>query len=333
MVDTVPILTFYRHGGKGGVAPMKNGHARAKRGDVGGWSLGATRRNTEFLYSIREDRLTGVGFAVTLTLRDCPPDSLAWHRLRRRWMDRLRRAGALRVHWVTEWQRRGVPHIHAAVYFPESDVVAWDNDLQCRVRVRAPSWLVRSWLECGASKYGAGSSGQFVLPIAGAVGWFQYVSKHAARGVRHYQRSAENVPDAWKLRTGRVWGKLGDWPVQEGVRVAVEGSEGDGGFYPFRRIMRAWRVADARASGDRIRIRLARGMLRCKDRALSAVRGYNEWVPAEVQSAALANIASRGYAIRYGDREDPVDYGLAMREADQREDEAFFAEYLDAPSQ
>ena len=48
--------------GKGGVAPMKNSHTRALRGEVG-WSYGATRRNTEFLMSIREDRLTGAGVA------------------------------------------------------------------------------------------------------------------------------------------------------------------------------------------------------------------------------------------------------------------------------
>ncbi|MGN5686870.1 hypothetical protein ABUK29_21980, partial [Xanthomonas citri pv. mangiferaeindicae] len=43
---------------------MKNSHTRALRGDVQGWSHGATRRNTEFLMSIREDRLTGAGVTV-----------------------------------------------------------------------------------------------------------------------------------------------------------------------------------------------------------------------------------------------------------------------------
>ena len=52
---------------------MKNDHMRAKRGEVGGWSEGAARRNVRFLYGIEERELHGDGFAVTLTVRDCPP--------------------------------------------------------------------------------------------------------------------------------------------------------------------------------------------------------------------------------------------------------------------
>lgn len=61
----MPVVTLYPHGGKGGVAPMKNNHQRAPRGDVQGWSEGATRRNTEFLMSVRTDQLTGAGVALT----------------------------------------------------------------------------------------------------------------------------------------------------------------------------------------------------------------------------------------------------------------------------
>lgn len=68
----VPVVTVYRHGARAGVAPMRNSHNRGVRGAVTGWSAGATRRNTQFLYSVREDQLTGVGFAVTLTVKECP---------------------------------------------------------------------------------------------------------------------------------------------------------------------------------------------------------------------------------------------------------------------
>ena len=81
----MPVVTLYPHGGKGGVAPMKNNHQRVPRGDVQGWSEGATRRNTEFLMSVRTDQLTGAGVALTLTLRDCPPTADDWHKLRRAW--------------------------------------------------------------------------------------------------------------------------------------------------------------------------------------------------------------------------------------------------------
>lgn len=303
----MPVQTFYRHGGKGGVAPMKNSHARAIRGDVGGWSASATRRNTEFLYSIREDELTGEGYAVTLTLRDCPQDSDAWHKLRRAWTMRMQRAGMVRLHWVTEWQRRGVPHLHVAIWFAEA------VSLQT-VRNRA----LGAWIDIAAS-YGAAMRGQDVHPITGAVGWFQYVSKHAARGVKHYQRSIENVPEPWKLKTGRMWGKWGEWPVQPPLRVNLEGAEGDRGYYAFRRMVRSWRVADARADGNVRRIHLAKSMLACPDRARSSVRGFSEWMPQHVTLALLANVASRGYGIRYGADEVPdVSNPEAERDADNR---------------
>ena len=97
----MPIVTVYRHGATAGVPPMKNDHLRALRGEVGGWSEGATRRNTRFLYSIREDLLTGAGMAITLTLRTCPESAQAWHRIRRAWEMRMVRAGMTRLHWVT----------------------------------------------------------------------------------------------------------------------------------------------------------------------------------------------------------------------------------------
>lgn len=277
----MPIVTVYRHGATAGTPPMKNDHLRALRGEVGGWSEGATRRNTRFLYSIREDLLTGAGMAVTLTLRDCPESAQAWHRIRRAWEMRMVRAGMIRLHWVTEWQRRGVPHLHGAIWFPD----AYD-----RMRI------IDAWVAV-AGAYGAGVRAQFTRPIDGVVGWFQYLSKHAARGVKHYQRSADNIPEGWQTKTGRMWGKSGDWPVRAAVRIDLQGEHGDGGYFAFRRLARAWRLADARAAGDVYRIRSARSMLTCNDRPLSTVRGVSEWIPEGVTLAMLANVASRGYAV------------------------------------
>jgi hypothetical protein len=258
-----------------------NGHLRAKRGVVEGWSVGAVRRNTAFLMSIREHELTGAGVAFTLTLRDCPPTSAEWHRIRKLWEVRMRRAGFLRLHWVTEWQRRGVPHLHGAIWFPD------------RYELRLP---VDAWVAV-AGGYGAGPRGQFTRVIDGPVGWFQYLSKHAARGVRHYQRSAENIPAGWLERTGRVWGKSGEWPVRDAIRFNLDGEAGDGGFFAFRRLVRSWRVADARASGDSYRLVQARAMLTCHDKPLRRVRGVSEWIPEDLTTAMLAHLASRGYSI------------------------------------
>src|SRR5690606_34001000 len=229
----MPVITVYRHGGKGGVGPARNDHLRAKRGEVEGWSLGATRRNTEFLMSVDEKRLTGAGVALTLTLRDCPATPEEWHRLRRAWIERMRRAGMIRLHWVTEWQRRGVPHLHCAIWFAEG----YEIHTACR-----------AWVEL-ASAYGAGDRGQHGRMIDGPIGWFQYLAKHASRGVKHYQRSGDNIPEAWQSKTGRVWGKSGDWPTVAPRQFGLEDQTGDGGYFRLRRMVRAWRIADARASG------------------------------------------------------------------------------------
>lgn len=277
----MPVVTVYRHGGSGGIAPMKNDHDRALRGEVSGWSESATRRNTRFLYSIIEGELHGAGMAVTLTLRDCPPSAAQFHKLRRAWEKRMVRAGMTRLHWVIEWQRRGVPHLHGAIWF---------DDAYSRSRI------VDAWLAV-ASEYGAGQGAQFVRPIDGVIGWFQYLAKHAARGVLHYQRCAENMPVAWKGKTGRMWGKVGDWPTRPAVRINLEDQHGDGGWFAYRRLIRSWRVADARSVGSRYRITSARRMLQESDPILSRLRGVSEWIPEGVHLTLIANLAQRGYKV------------------------------------
>lgn len=273
----MPVLRILRHGFTAGHAPMKNSHPRAPRGEIEGWSEGATRRNTAFLRSIREPDLTGHGYAATLTLRDCPATPEDWHRIRTAWEKRMRRSGMIRLHWVTEWQRRGVPHLHVAIWFPTADssAVAWH------------------WHQV-AQVYGASPRGQHVTPIDGPIGWFQYVSKHAARGVKHYQRNAANIPEVWQSKTGRIWGKSGEWPVDESMRVQIDRA----GFFAFRRIVRAWRKSDARASGDAHRIRTARAMLKSHDRTASELRGVSEWISRTDQLTMLDHLAAMGHAVR-----------------------------------
>lgn len=252
-------------------------HVRAKRGQVVGWSVAAVRRHTRWLYSVVPDDLTGFGWALTLTVGDCPADSAAWTALRHAWIDRVRRMGAVRWHWVVEWQKRGVPHMHCAVYLADGSALGGPL-------------LVRAWLEVCA---GTGTSGaaQMVKRIDGPMGWLQYLSKHAARGVQHYQRQGK--PAGWET-TGRLWGYGGSWPAVEPLEVIVNHQE----FYRFRRLVRSWRVADARAGLDRAmdhtarkqalrRLVYARGMLRTSDRALSRYRGVSEWIPEHLALAML----------------------------------------------
>jgi len=244
-------------------------HKRAKRGEIVGWSAGAVRRHKRWLYSVETDALSGQGWALTLTLRLCPSDADAWIAVRESWLVRVRALGAVRWHWVVEWQERGVPHLHAAVYMPQNDA-------------RDGRRLLAAWLAC-AALYEPGWASQTAKRIDGPVGWLEYLALHASRGVQHYQR--QNKPAGWE-RTGRLWGYGGTWPLE----APIEATTSLDVYYRMRRLVRSWRVADARAQlvrartlpeidAARRRIGHARRMLKCSDPGLSRYRGVSEWIP------------------------------------------------------
>lgn len=246
----------------------------AKRGRVTGWTPGAVRRHTAWLYSIDAPALEGSGYAFTLTMRDTPPSGEDWQRLRVAFEKRVRRLpGFLRLHWVVEWQRRGTPHLHCAVYFA-SPVAP------------APELVAVAWLAV-AGRYGASIAGQHFADISGPLGWLQYLSKHAARGVKHYQRMGR--PAGWES-TGRLWGKAGGWPAELPMRFELDTAT----FHRYRRLVRSWRIADARAAQDPRRIALARRMLASSSPKLSAVRGVSDWVPERTSAAFLELLMSEG---------------------------------------
>jgi hypothetical protein len=272
----MPIVTVYRNGATAGMAG--NNPSPAKRDVIKGWSSASVRRHTKWLYSIDAPRLDGEGFALTLTMKHTPESADAFHSARRAWIKRIERLGASRVHWVIEWQRRGTPHIHAAVYFPEG--VADAN---------TPVRMLLHWIAV-AEQWGAGPRGQYFDTISGPLGWLKYLSKHASRGVKHYQRMG--APVGWE-RTGRLWGHTGEWPADEPMRFDMSREA----YWRLRRLVRSWRVADARQSGDRSRIVYARRMLQSSDPKLSAVRGVSDWVPEHVAVEFVSLLVSQGFDV------------------------------------
>ena len=283
----MPVFKLYSNGFTCGVPPQNTKSPKSKRGEVQGWSAAATRRNTAFLYSVDTDNLTGYGYALTLTLKELPPSAQDWAKMIDKLFKRLKRRGAIRYHWVTEWQRRGVPHLHAMVYF----------DYQLTGEQIAD--LKTSWID--SARYPGHKppmlQSQTIKPVTGAIGWVQYLGKHGSRGLKHYQRASK--PQSW-VKTGRMWGKGGVWPQRES-----EGELSIEHYHRLRRILRRWRIANARNTPEsklvdqdgqslnnrhmleltyhhrtysrRKRIISARNMLKCNDRNLSSVRGASEW--------------------------------------------------------
>ncbi len=274
----MPVLTEYRHGMTMGIPPGRNDHMRAKRTAVEGWTNASTRRNTRFLYSVDERDLTGSGLALSMTIRDCPETADDWKSIREAFFKRLRRMGIERVHWLTEWQRRGVPHMHAAIWMR-------DRDQSTR------KTIITHWCEV-AAEYHAGPRGQHVEEITDSVGWFKYLSKHAVRGLGHYQRSSDSIPSGWK-KTGRMWGHLGEWTTIDPIRYTMSNDA----FWAFRRMVQRWRLADARSSGDAHRLRSARRMLQSNDQSAGSVRGVGEWIGTDETQQFLRHLAAMGHAI------------------------------------
>lgn len=246
--------------------------APEKRGKIQGWSAQAVGRLRRWFYSVDGEWLDGAGVAITLTIRDIPETAEEWTVLHRNFLKRMRRAGLVRGQWLTEWQRRGAPHLHGCLFFP-----AGSEGLQELVEGH--------WLEV-AREFRPAASGQHVKALWGLPGWLKYQAKHSARGVRHYQRA--NLPDSWRSGTGRLWGVVGDWPLRE-ERLQLDNRE----FWRYRRVFRSWLIAEARKDGDLRRAVHLRGMLRDPEWRRSAVRAVGGFCPEHV-TRELILIATEG---------------------------------------
>ena len=114
-----------------------------------------------------------------------------------------------------------------------------------------------------------------------------YLAKHAARGVAHYQRQITNMPEDWQCRSGRVWGHDRGLPLRAQQDVECDYAT----FHRFRRLVRRWRLAEARSIKDYDRRRAAisqdRSCLKCPRPDISPYRGVSAWLPASVASRLL----------------------------------------------
>lgn len=169
------------------------------RDDCKGWTHGVSLRLHAKLKSVVADKLSGHGYALTTTFRNCPETPVAMHKVRRAFIKRLERRGLIRLLWICEFQLRGVPHFHFAAYF---------NKPICETEV------IKHWCKV-ATKYRPNITAQTCVDISNVGGWFGYMQKHVERGVAHYQRQRQSMPEQWKQKTGRVYGFTGDWKYDE----------------------------------------------------------------------------------------------------------------------
>lgn len=194
----------------------------------------------------------------------------------------------LRVHWVMEFQRRGVPHLHAAIWFDDRDTGTVLGN--ARMLAEREYRLKRDWVDL-TEGFRALMISQHVRVIDAAVGWFEYLAKHCSRGKYHYQRQRESVPKAWES-SGRVWGHSKGWATQGVETRPLSKVE----FHRLRRLVRARRVAEARRGLplNAKQFGRCRRLLKCGQRKASEVRPVSEWMP-ESEQARFAHAARRRF--------------------------------------
>lgn len=286
----MPVVAVYPNG-TSAAQPSGLAPAISPRGAAQGWTPGSARRNDHFLQSIRFDSLTGEPWALTLTIpseqagKGHLPDSAEFHAMLRAMLERLRRMGAMRWHWVIEMTRRKTPHLHMTVWLPSPESPTPDFAASRELKIRV------AWEKITARHGIAVSQRAQCVKKMSSTGWAQYCSKHGARGVKHYQREREALPASWRERPGRLWGYGGDWP-SPAEREPVRRELGRRAFWRYRRLVRQWCLSNARKTTNaRLRkryIRQARHMLACSHPKLSPVKPINVWIPSSVSSAFLS---------------------------------------------
>lgn len=286
----MPVVAVYPNG-TSAAQPSGLAPAISPRGAAQGWTPGSARRNDHFLQSIDFASLTGEPWALTLTIpseqagKGHLPDSAEFHAMLRAMLERLRRMGAMRWHWVIEMTRRKTPHLHMTVWLPFSESPTPDFAASRELKIRV------AWEKIAARHGIAVSQRAQCVKKMSSTGWAQYCAKHGARGVKYYQREREALPASWRERPGRLWGYGGDWP-SPAARQPVRRELGRRAFWRYRRLVRQWCLSNARKTTNaRLRkryIKQARRMLACSHPKLSPVKPINVWIPSSVSSAFLS---------------------------------------------
>lgn len=258
-----------------------------------GWTPNVARRNEQRLQQVDFDAVEGFPAFVTLTMPSGQMGEVSaamFHGWLKSWLRYMKRHGLRHYYWILEFQASGNPHLHVLVWL--------DHEPDALETFKA----LRSWVGIlNKSGVGARLQGQIweSIDVGGEINVdgervpahpervLMYLAKHAARGVAHYQRQIANMPEDWQYRSGRVWGHDRGLPLREQQDVECDYPT----FHRFRRLVRRWRLAEARAIADperrRLAISQARRCLKCSRPDVSPYRGVSAWLSSDVASQLL----------------------------------------------
>lgn len=302
----MPRLTIRKHGASASIPRSTDEKKKPEdRKANRGWTMAVARRNAQFLQRIDFGKIEGRPYAITLT---APVDamSLITPDMMHRWIDTmlkyLRRRGLIHFHWVIEFTANHMPHIHMTVWMAAKCDI-WNPYRRCHeIRendlATVTAYTIMKWLNIThAEDINTSSRSQDVQNVDGNEAWLAYVAKHTQRGVRHYQRALNSMPENWKDTPGAMWGHSRDIPIIADAIYPMSMRA----FHQFRREIRKWCSAQASCISDPKRraraIRQARRMNRCTTPELSVVRPSSVWIPDNVTKAICRSLRRRGYMI------------------------------------
>lgn len=179
------------------------------RGDVTGWSAESRRRMVKTLEALPWDRLGRLAWIGLTYPAEYPEDGRIVKRQFDNWLNRWRRAFGQPVGaWKIEYQRRGAPHYHVLLTWPEGRSV---EDLR--------QWVGATWYEvCGRISVDHLKAGTKCdvwrmedSPAAYFAGYGQKASKE-------YQQA----PRPGYVAPGRFWGLVGIRPQWSELAISAD---------------------------------------------------------------------------------------------------------------
>lgn len=284
-----------------------------ERTNCGGWTRNVARRNEQRLQQVDFEAIDGVPAFVTLTMPSQQMNEVSakqFHSWLNTWLVYMRRRGCVHYYWILEFQGSGNPHLHVIVWLTDWRTGgakggymthSWVSESGVVEQYRALAYWAKMLNGDGIAakvdaqnfqlvETGSHAVDGKVLDLATPERLLMYLTKHAARGVAHYQRQIENMPEDWKYSSGRMWAHDRALPLHEQQDVECDYQT----FWAYRRLVRRWRCSEAHAIGDSDRrcaaISQARRMLKCSRPDISPYRGVSAWIPADVSSQLLASI-------------------------------------------
>lgn len=229
--------------GTGVSADRMTERQKHNRADNRGWTTQATRNLANYLMALDLVAVAGYPCEATLTIpADCMGrvSSELMHRMLHNWLRAMGRHGMSHYVWVLEFTANRTAHIHVTMWLdapiPEAE---WAGAYPKVLWVR----------QCLAHDVPALLSAQDFKHLDDTPeNWLKYVAKHSTRGVKHYQRLMDGLPDDWRRHPGAMWGH--DRKLDDYLGERMDLSMSMRAFWAFRREIRRRMVQQAKTISD-----------------------------------------------------------------------------------